>query len=122
MLAQTYTGQSESLLERFGAYPAMLLLAALALGVAALCRRQPKFNLCAGVGLLSIAVLAIGCTAWRIQEMTSSLGYHGVADPSQLAMDAGYAWRAAGAVLPVCGFAGVLLTIACLVTKPDEKG
>ncbi len=121
MLAQTEIVHTETLLERFGAYSLILILIALAFGIVALIKRKPNYNLFAGIGILSVVLLAFGCTAWRIHEMTIALKPYGTPDPAMAFMDTSWAWRISGVVLPVCGLSGILLAMACLSTKPDEK-
>lgn len=82
MIAQTETTvYTETLLERFGVYSLILILIALAFALIALIKRKPKYNLFAGIGIISVALLAFGCTAWRMHESSARMHSIGMLDP-----------------------------------------
>ena len=112
------TIQGPSTLELLGAYPAVLALLAVILGIVSLVVRKPKINLVAGIGLIALSLLGLGATAWRLFRFNGLMRENSWADPSQWLRDFGTSWMAAGVVLPACAIGFLLLAFACVLTDP----
>jgi hypothetical protein len=117
----TPTGH-KPLIEMLGIFPAILLFAALGIGVAAVIARNNRFNIAAFFALVSIGFFGFGTTAWRLFIYNRPIIYGGGVDPAQSLSDFGIAWMPTGLVLPACGVGIFLLSISWLLTKnPIQK-
>jgi hypothetical protein len=113
------TIQGPSILEILGAYPAVLALLAVILGIVSLVVRKPKINLVVGIGLIALSLLGLGATSWRLFSFNGLMRENSWADPSQWLRDFGISWMAAGVVLPACAIGLFLLAFACILTNPS---
>ncbi len=113
---------SVSLMELVGGYSACLVLAAILIGLASLIVRRQRFSIFSACAVMGIAFAGLGATFWSLHEMNSFLGIlAGGVDPSSWFGDFGYSCASAGAVLPACGIAMVLVGISFLFQKPSLK-
>jgi hypothetical protein len=120
MNSQTTTYTSEfSLLDLLGIYPAILAAVAICLGILALILRRRVANIAIAHGLIGIALLGFGSTAWRMHAMNSYFRPSGIADPTQWMISLGNAWMPTGVILPLVGLSFLLLSLSWIITKPS---
>lgn len=109
---------SVSLMEIVGGYSACLVLAAIIIGVIALIIRRSKFSIFSACVIFGISLAGLGATFWELSAMhrVQLFGY-GAIDPSLWQAEFGVACASAGAVLPACGVAFILVGASFLFPK-----
>ena len=115
--------RGESLFDLLGLYPAALAFLAVILGISGLIIRKRTCIIGLSLGLVSLACLGVGVTAWRFFSSFGVLSPSGAVDPMAFAYTTGVSWLPVGIVLPACGAGFALLSIASLFqkqNKPDQ--
>jgi|GEM_PF-3492635 len=101
-----------------GGYSACLVLAAILIGIMALIARRQKVSIFSACAIFGIALAGLGATFWNLSAMNRhQLFGLGAVDPYQWLADFGVSCASAGAVLPACGVALVLVGISFLFPK-----
>jgi hypothetical protein len=113
---------SVSLMEIVGGYSACLVLAAIIIGVIALIARRQKISIFSACAISGIALAGLGATFWNLSAMNRhQLFGLGAVDPYQWLAEFGVSCASAGAVLPACGIAFILVGISFLFPKRTKQ-
>ncbi|MCU0781299.1 MAG: hypothetical protein MUF04_09395 [Akkermansiaceae bacterium] len=113
-----------SLMEIIGSYSAILILIAVGLGIASLMVRRQRFSIFSACAICGNAFAGLGATFWNLWSMNASLVrdfYAAAVDPYLWIGDFGLSCARAGAVLPACGFAMMLVGFSFLIQKREAN-
>jgi hypothetical protein len=113
---------SISLMEIVGGYSAGLVIAAIIIGVIALIARRQKISIFSACAIFGIALAGLGATFWNLTDMNMDQLFGLVeVHPSQWLANFCVSCARAGAVLPACGIAFVLVGISFLFPKKTKE-
>lgn len=109
-------------MEIVGGYSACLVLAAIIIGVVALIARRRNISIFSTYAIVGIAFAGLGATFWNLSAMNRhQLFGWGAVDPYQWLAEFGVSCASAGAVLPACGIALILVGGSCLFPKKNSN-
>ena len=109
-------------MEIVGGYSACLVLAAIIIGVVALIARRQKISIFSACAIFGIALAGLGATFWNLSAMNRhQLFGFGAVDPYQWLAEFGVSCASAGAVLPACGIALILVGVSFLFPKKTKE-
>lgn len=111
-----------SLLEIVGGYSACLVLAAILIGLTAVIVRRQRFSIFSACAVVGIAFAGLGASFWNLSAMNRHHLFmnNAVDDPYSWLGNFSLSCASAGAVLPACGIAMVLVGISFLYPKRDQ--
>jgi hypothetical protein len=122
MMPESTERTSVSLMEIVGGYSACLVLAAIIFGIAALIARRQKFSFFSAFVIFGIGFAGLGATFWNLSAMNRhQLFGLGAVDPYQWLAEFGVSCASAGAVLPACGIALILVGLSFLFPKQIKE-
>ena len=105
-----------------GGYSACLVLAAIIFGLIALIARRQRISIFSAFAIFGIAFAGLGATFWNLSAMNRhQLFGRGAVDPYQWLADFGVSCASAGAVLPACGIAMVMVGFSFLFPKQTKE-
>jgi hypothetical protein len=111
---------SVSLMEIVGGYSACLVLAAILIALTAVIVRRQRSSIFSACAVMGIAFAGLGASFWSLSAMNRPLIYGDAGvDPYSWLGDFGVSCASAGAVLPACGTAMVLVGISFLFPKRE---
>ena len=109
-------------MEIIGGYSALLILAAIIIGIVALIVRRQRFSVFSTFVTVGIGFAGLGATFWNLSAMNRMQLFHVYSvHPDSWLADFSVSCASAGAVLPACGISMVLIGLSFLLQKSNTK-